>query len=194
MVTPHHHHHHHHHHPLFGAVPTLVARRLMCIVYGAVLLAREGRTPAFLTLAKRVKAAIKRDVRDDITSRVRRQGPTSIFRNLRQVIEGGKSTQRAAPEATPTELNEYFVGVGPRVAAEVRDRGEPLHLPCRLPRVGACAFSLLPISLQSLRSVLFSMKNSSTSGSDGVSIRILKLFRRHRSRPSLFRQHLSHNL
>ena len=139
------------------------------------LLAREGLTPAFLTLDKRVKAAIKRDVRDDIASRVRRQGPTSTFRNLRQVIEGGKSTQRAAPEATPTELNEYFVGVGPRVAAEVRDRGEPLHLPCRLPRVGACAFSLLPISLQSLRSVLFSMKNSSTSGSDGVSIRILKL-------------------
>ena len=67
------------------------------------------------------------------------------------------------------------MGVGPRVAAEVRDRGEPLHLPCRLPRVGACAFSLLPISIQSLRSVLFSMKNSSTSGSDGVSIRILKL-------------------
>ena len=45
------------------------------------LLAREGRTPAFLTLDKRVKTAIKRDVRDDIASRVRRQGPTSTFRN-----------------------------------------------------------------------------------------------------------------
>ena len=139
------------------------------------LLARDGRTPAFLTLDKRVKAAIRRDVREDIASRVRRQGPASIFRNVRQVIEGKRSTQRVAPEATPTELNEYFVGVGPRVAAEVRDRGEPLHLPCRLPRVGACAFSLSSISLQSLRSVLFSMKNSSATGSDGVSIRILKL-------------------
>ena len=125
-------------------------------------------------LYRQVKSAIRRDVRDDIASRVRRQGPSSIFRNVRQVIEGRRST-RVAPEATPTELNEYFVGVGPRVAAEVRDRGETLQLPCRLPRVGACAFSLSSISLQSLRSVLFSMKNSSATGSDGVSIRILKL-------------------
>ena len=113
-------------------------------------------------------------MREDIASRVGRQGPASIFRNVRQVIEGRRST-RVAPEATPTELNEYFVGVGPLVAAEVRDRGEPLQLPCRLPRVGACAFSLSSISLQSLRSVLFSMKISSATGSDGVSIRILKL-------------------
>ena len=139
------------------------------------LLAREGRTPAFLTLDKQVKSAIRRDVRDDIAKRVGRQGPASTFRNLRQVIEGKRSAQRVAPEATPNELNEYFVGVGPRVAAEVRGRGEPLHLPCRLPRVGACAFSLKPVSLQSLRSVLFSIKNSSATGSDGVSIRLLRL-------------------
>ena len=138
------------------------------------LLAREGRTPAFRALDRHVKSAIRRDVRDDIASRVGRQGPASIFRNVRQVIEGRRFT-RVAPEATPTELNEYFVGVGPRVAAEVRDRGETLQLPCRLPRVGACALSLSSISLQSLRSVLFSMKNSSATSSDGVSIRILKL-------------------
>ena len=86
------------------------------------LLAREGRTPAFRALDRQVKSAIRRDVRDDIASRVRRQGPASIFRNVRQVIEGRRPT-RVAPEATPTELNEYFVWVGPRVAAEVRDRG-----------------------------------------------------------------------
>ena len=154
--------------PASGATLRLMARR-------RGLLAREGRTPAFLTLDKQVKSAIRRDIRDDITSRVRRQGPASIFRNVRQVIEGRRSTQRVVPEATPTELNEYFVGVGPRVAAEVRGRGEPPYLPCRLPRVGACAFSVSPISLRSLRSVLFSMKSSSATGSDGVSIRILKL-------------------
>ena len=68
------------------------------------LLAREGRTPAFRALDRQVKSAIRRDVRDDIASRVRRQGPASIFRNVRQVIEGRRST-RVAPEATPTELN-----------------------------------------------------------------------------------------
>ena len=132
--------------------------------------------PAFLTLDKRVKAAIKRDVRDDIASRVRRQGPTSTFRNLRQVIEGGKSTQRAAPEATPTELNEYFVGVGPRVAAEVRDRGEPLHLPCRLPRVGAlCLFLAAYLPSVSSLSPFFHEQIPPPLAPDGVSIRILKL-------------------
>jgi len=97
------------------------------------LLAREGRTPAFLTLDKQVKSAIRRDVRGDIASRVRRQGPASIFRNVRQVIEGKRSTQRVAPEATPNELNEYFVGVGPRVAGEVRARGSPFMFPAGYP-------------------------------------------------------------
>jgi len=90
------------------------------------LLARGGRTPAFLDIDKRAKSAIKFDVRHDIARRVTEQGPTTIFRNIRKIIEGKKSAQRAAPEATPDELNEYFVGVGPRVAGEVRDRGEPL--------------------------------------------------------------------
>ena len=65
--------------------------------------------------------------------------------------------------------------MGPRVAREVRDRGEPPLLPCRLPRVGACSFTLEPISLDSLRSILFSMKNSGACSSDGICIRILKL-------------------
>ena len=139
------------------------------------LLARDGRTPAFLALDKKVKSAIRSDVRHDITRRVNEQGPTTIFRNIREIIAGKKSARRAAPEATPDELNEYFVGVGPRVASEVRGRGEPPQLPCRLPRVGACAFTLEPISLDSLRSILFSMKNSGACGSDGICIRILKL-------------------
>ena len=114
-------------------------------------------------------------MRRDITRRVNEQGPTTIFRNIRQIIEGKKFAQRAVPEATPDELNEYFVGVGPRVAREVRDKGEPPLLPCRLPRVGACSFTLEPISLDSLHSILFSMKNSGACGSDGICIRILKL-------------------
>ena len=139
------------------------------------LLAREGRTPAFRALDKKVKSAIRRDIRNDIADRVGRQGPASIFRNVCQVIEGRKSAHRVVPAATPDELNEFFVGVGPRVAGEVLGRGEPVPLPCRLPRVGSCAFSLQSISLQDLQSILFSMKNSSSSGSDGICIRILKI-------------------
>ena len=139
------------------------------------LLAQSGRTRAFIDLDRTVKSAIRRDMKQDIARRISEQGPTTLFRNIRQVIEGKKSAQRAAPEATPDELNEYFVGVGPRVAGEVRDRGQPPFLPCRLPRVGACAFALKPISLDFLRSTLFSMHNSGSCGSDGISIHILKI-------------------
>ena len=122
-----------------------------------------------------MKSAIRQDVRQDISSRVREQGPATMFRNISQIIEGKKSTQRVVPEATPDELNEYFVGVGPRVAGEVRARGVPLDLPCRLPRVGACAFSLKLMTVDSLRPILFSMKNSGACGADGISIKVIKL-------------------
>ena len=123
------------------------------------LLAREGRTPAFLALDRRAKSAIRHDVRQDIARRVGEEGPTTMFRNINQVISGKRSAHRVVPEATPDELNQYFVGVGPRVAREVRARGMSLDLPCRLPRVGACAFSLKPMTIVSLRPILFSMKN-----------------------------------
>ena len=93
------------------------------------LLARSGRTPAFVDLDRTVKSAIRHDFKHDIARRISEQGPTTLFRNIRQVIEGKKSAQGAAPEATPDELNEYFVGVGPRVAGEVRDRGSLLTFP-----------------------------------------------------------------
>ena len=148
-------------------------RRLMAQRRG--LLARGARTPALLALDKKVKSAIRHDVRQDIARRVREQGPATMFRNISQVIEGKKSTERVVPEATPNELNEYFVGVGPRVAGDVRARGVPLDLPCRLPRVGACAFSLQPMTIDSLRPVLFSMANSGACGTDGICIRIFKI-------------------
>ena len=114
------------------------------------------------------------DVRLDIARRVSDQGPASTFRNISQIIEGKRSSP-VVPEATPDQLNEFFVGVGPRVAGGVRARGTPPPLPCRLPRVGACAFKVHPITFQFLQSNLFSMKNSRACGSDGICIQILKL-------------------
>ena len=79
------------------------------------------------------------------------------------------------PEATPDGLNRSFVGVGPRVAGDVRARGVPLDLPCRLPRVGACAFFLKPMTIDSLRPVLFSMNNSGACGADGICITLIQI-------------------
>ena len=139
------------------------------------LLADTGRTPEFIALNKRVRSAIRHDTRQDIARRVREMGPTTIFRNVRQIIAGKKSTDRSKPEATPDELNQYFVSVGPQVASEVRARGHPPSLPVRLPRVGTCGFKLQPISLSSLWSILNSMKKSGACGADGISIEVIRL-------------------
>ena len=104
------------------------------------LLAVSGRTPEFVELNKRVRSAIRHDTRQDIARRVRETGPTAIFRNVRQIIARKKSNNRVVPEATPDELNQYFVSVGPHVANQVRARGDPNSLPVRLPRVGTSAF------------------------------------------------------
>ena len=79
------------------------------------------------------------------------------------------------PDATPDALNTFFTGVGPRVAGEVAGQGVPPDLPCRLPRVGACAMTLSPLSLSELRAIVFSMNCSSASGEDGMCLRVVRL-------------------
>ena len=72
-------------------------------------LARDGRTLEFYDLNRRVRSAIRADVRQDIARRVNEQGPASTFRNISQIIEG-KGSSRVVPEATPDQLNEFFCG------------------------------------------------------------------------------------
>ena len=78
------------------------------------------------------------------------------------------------PGASADDLNTYFVGVGPRVAGEVRGMGEVPSAPCRLPRVGACAFELMPLSVSELRAVVFGLSSSSACGEDGISIHVFR--------------------
>ena len=139
------------------------------------VLRREGKSPAFRELDRRVRSAIRRDSRADIEERLRAQGSSSLYRTVRPLIAGKRSSAATLPVATPDELNNYFVGVGPRVAADLAGLGVPPDVPCRLPRVGACAFRVAGVTLGELREVVFSMKRSGACGFDGISIRILLL-------------------
>ena len=94
-----------------------------------------------------------------------------MWRVIRPSV-AGKGDGRSLPDISPNSLNRFFVGVGPRVASEVRDMGQVPHLPCRLPRVGACALTLSPLTLSELRTTVFSMSGSAASGEDGISIRM----------------------
>lgn len=74
------------------------------------------------------------------------------------------------------QLSAFFVNVGPHgVAGEVQQLGETPDPPCRLPRVGACAFSLTPLSLTDLRLIVSCMNVSSACGDDGVCMRAIRL-------------------
>lgn len=94
---------------------------------------------------------------------------------MRGVIQGKRPSQGTEPTVSPDALNHFFVNVGPRVTAELAALGEPPAVPTRLPRVGSCAFTLEPVTLSHLHSTVFSMRNSSATGTDGICIRIIKL-------------------
>ena len=126
-------------------------------------------------LNRAVRSAIRRDTRIDIETRIREQGPHTVWRNIRSVVAGKRVGREVAPQLTPQNLNEFFVSVGPRVAAEIASETDgAVGLACRLPRVGACGFTVHPIDIVTLGDILFSMRSSPACGSDGVCVRAFK--------------------
>ena len=122
-----------------------------------------------------MKSAIRRDVREDIGQRIIDQGPNSVYRNVRQVI-GSKRGARVTPAVSADAMNEYFVGVGPRIAREAAASGGPSSdFTCRLPRVGSCAFTVSTVDFETLRRTVGGMRNTSACAADGLCIRIFKL-------------------
>ena len=120
-------------------------------------------------LNRAARSAIRRDTCHDIHQRIQEEGRGAMWRVIRPVVGNGRADRRL-PNVTPDELNRFFVSVGPRVAGEVRDLGEIADLPCRLPRVGACALTLSPLSLSELRAIVFGLNGSAVCGEDGVRV------------------------
>ena len=139
------------------------------------MLRREGKSPAFRDLDRQVRSAIRRDCCAGIEESLRTRGSGSLYRSIRPILTGKRDGARNLPAATPDEMNEHFVSVGPRVAASLAGLGPPPDVPCRLPRVGACGFRVAGTTLAGLREVMFSMRRSGACGSDGICIRILLL-------------------
>ena len=134
-----------------------------------------GHTEEYRALNRAVRSAVRRDAREDISRRLAEDGPQSVYRNVRQYIGTSKSA-RVSPTVDVDSLNEYFVGVGPRVASEVAERGVvPDDFICRLPRVGSCRFNVSTVDLDTLYHTIHGMKNTSACGTDGICIRVLKL-------------------
>ena len=152
-------------------------RDLMC-QRRAARVARRGDGDSgeeYRSLNRAVRSAIRRDVRESTGRRIIDQGPTSVYRNIRQIIGSNKGTS-VTPEVGADALNEYFVGVGPSVAREIAESGTPAGtLTCRVPRVGACAFTVSTIDYDTLKKTIGGMRNTSACGLDGLCIRVIKL-------------------
>ena len=137
-------------------------------------LARFGHgSVGYRDLNRAVRSALRRDTREGVQRKIQEAGARSVWRCLGAVVGSGRPG-RVTPNASPDELNSYFVSVGPRVAGEVAALGEA-QVPCRLPRVGACALSLTPLTLAELRAIVAGMSGSSACGEDGVCVRLVRL-------------------
>ena len=148
-------------------------KALMCRRRGALAEYGHGSTE-YRDANRAVRAAIRRDSRDDVTRRIRENGRGAMWKVLRSFVSSKRhSGQR--PTTSADDLNTYFVSVGPRVAEEVAGLGGVSEVACRLPRVGACALQLSPLSLEDLRSVIFGLSSSSACGDDGISIHMFRM-------------------
>ena len=125
-------------------------------------------------LNRSVRAVIRNDTRNDIQNRINEQGPASVWRNIRSVVQSKKGEHKVVPGTSIDRLNSFFVSVGPNVANELTKQGSATAIDCRLPRVGACGFALSPVSQTILGETIASMTNTAARGSDGLCIRVFK--------------------
>ena len=156
--------------------PPISAETKLLLLHRSETLRVYGHGPAeYRTVNRKPRSAFRAEKKQYVSDRIRVQGRVIVWKSAKDIVGSKRPDARTLPSAPPDALNDFFAGVGPRAAAELDSYGPAPSLPTRLPRVGACAFTLHPISLISLHKIISSMRNSSARGDDGLCIRILKL-------------------
>ena len=125
-----------------------------------------------------VKRAIRKDMRDNISQRISNASPSNMFRELRPIIAPKRAAPTAPKDVTSSQLNQYFATVGIETRQEVASQYQSsgcAPLSVRLPRVNAGALKLVPISLQKLRKIIFSLPNKDSKIEGEVPLKILKV-------------------
>ncbi|KAF0290419.1 RNA-directed DNA polymerase from mobile element jockey [Amphibalanus amphitrite] len=131
--------------PVTEATKQLMAERRAAL--------RGGDRELYRQLNRRVRAAIRRDTRDAVESRIRERGPASVWGSVRTVVASkqcGKPTV-TAEDVDVDALNHYFVDIGVRTSRSVDSSGP--ELPIRLPRVSTGSFMVSPVTPEHLYSL-----------------------------------------
>ena len=140
-------------------------RELMAGRRAALAAGDRGRYKA---LNRLTTSAIRNDCRNDIHRRIVESNRSNMWRCLKSVVGGSQSSSVAVPLVHPDVLNHHFVGVGPATAYTVPPPTRTV--PALLPRVLTCSFRVQPVSLESLKYTVASMKSSKSCGIDGISV------------------------
>ena len=119
------------------------------------------------------RAAVRNETRARYAGAISRGDRGGLWRVLRPVI-GRKRQTCEIPKITPNALNDYYVTIGLATAASVP--AATMRVPTRLPRVQTCAFKVQATDLDTLYATLLSMKPSSSTGKDGISVRMFQTF------------------
>ena len=135
-------------------------------------LAQRGRD-LYRDINRQCRAAVRRESQMYYERQMALLGRASMWRVLSPVI-GRKVAHRVPPNIAPDALNNYYVNVGPVTAASVPQTTAPVHI--RLPRVTTSAFKVRPVDLNTLLVSLLTMKPSTSTGDDGISISMLQKF------------------
>ena len=143
-------------------------------------------------LARRERDSLRTESSQEVYSRLRREfrrrlsraradffstpaSRTDMWKTLRSyALSSGKGKPGGdLDESTATIFNQYFAGVGRRIAEELAAQPSRV-LPPRPPTVTSAAHRIRPVTLPELGSALRRMSNSTAVGSDGVSLQLVR--------------------
>ena len=133
---------------------------------------------AYHALNQQVKRAIRRDCRESLISRIQSSSPSALYHHLKSIIAPKRGKPVEPQKLTTDQLNSYFTSIGvvtrDAVEADFRQSGrDPLNV--RLPRVHTGALTIVPVTLNQLKRVLFSIPNKSSQIDDDIPVNIFKL-------------------
>ena len=109
--------------------------------------------------------------RDDIAERVRAAPASDLFKQMKSVIAPKRGPSVSTVNLTASELNAYFCSIGRSTRDTVMadfERSGRQSLDVRLPRIHTGALNIIPVTLDHLHSVIYSMPDKDSCVPGGI--------------------------
>ena len=117
--------------------------------------ARETKDPSYHEINKLTKRAIRKDIREDIETRIQNSPSSSLYQQLRHIAPK-RGTVRSPENLSSDQLNKYFTDIGTDTRKEVLENfknSSRAKLNTKLPRVNTGSMQIGPITLDELKRI-----------------------------------------